>query len=81
MLVQFCKHSDPWSSLCMFQLYCSHKNLYLTADLLAIKMKHWLQGYKALHEDTCQAPHTYSLDSKTSTYGNNYVQTRRRCES
>jgi hypothetical protein len=29
-------------------------------------MKHYLQGYTALHKDT------YSLDIKTSTYGNNY---------
>jgi len=36
-------------------------------------MKHWLQGYTALHKDTCKAPYTYSLDIKTSTYGNNYT--------
>ena len=52
--------------------HCSYMNLHLTADLQAIKMKNWLQGYTALHKDTCKAPYTYSLDIKTSTYGKNY---------
>ena len=52
--------------------HCSHKNLHLIADLQEIKNKHWLQGYTALNKDTCQIPHTYQLDIKTSTHGNNY---------
>jgi hypothetical protein len=40
--------------------HCSHKNLNLTADLQAIKMKHWLQGYTALHRHMSSTAHAFT---------------------
>jgi hypothetical protein len=48
------------------------RQLRVTTDLLATKMKHWLQGSTALHEDRPQVPYTYTLDINTFLYGSNH---------